>query len=161
MQRSLDSEHIFRIVAILNGYCGQMTEERHELDLPVWALEAFPELQRQIQEYRPDVLILTARKMPRLWEALRMELSCDPLIISDLAIPFISSRLKHSRIAIIDDVVNRGSTLQHIAEMVNTYNPAEVKLFSLAKRICASVQPVSYAHRSPLASNIPSTDPVT
>lgn len=88
----------------------------------------------QIQEFHPDVVILTARKMPRVVEALQTHLGDSAIVISDLAIPFSSDSLANARVAILDDVVNVGSTLEHIAELVQQRSPATIRLFSLAAR---------------------------
>lgn len=103
-----------------------------------------------VREFGPDVVVLTARKMPRICEGLQMHFGEHVLVISDLAVPFSSAYLSSARVAIVDDVVNVGSTLDHVESVVQKHSPAAVKLFSLARRPSTSSQIISYAHPIPL-----------
>lgn len=109
-------------------------------ELPDWAQRAWQKMLAQIQEFRPDVVVLTARKMPRVVEVLRTHLGEHAIVISDLAIPFSSDCLADARVAILDDVVNVGSTLEHIAELVQQRSPSAIRLFSLAARTSNGVK---------------------
>lgn len=118
-------------------------------ELPEWARRAWARLIEMVQEFEPDVVVLTARKMPRICEGLQMHFGDQVLVISDLAIPFSSGYLAGARVAIVDDVVNFGSTLEQVAGIVERHSPAVVKLFSLARRTPAvpnSKRDISYAH---------------
>ncbi len=119
-------------------------------ELPDWAQRAWERLFEMVQEFEPDVIVLTARKMPRICEGLRVHFGDRTLVISDLAVPFSSAFLSNARVAIVDDVVNFGSTLNHVESVVEKHTPAAVKLFSLARRASAATASISYAHPVPL-----------
>ena len=87
-----------------------------------------------ILEFKPDVVVLVARKMPRLCERLNWQFGPDVLVISDIAIPFTTSELRSSRVVIVDDVVNVGSTLQKAAQSVRACNPSAMMLAALGRR---------------------------
>jgi hypothetical protein len=72
--------------------------------------------------------------MPRICEALNANFGDHPLIITDVAIPFSSQYLNDARVAIVDDVVNFGSTLAYVSEIVQRHAPANIRRFSLATR---------------------------
>jgi len=133
----------------------RVAEERNNvaLELPAWAQGAFTQMFREVDDFHPDIIILTARKMPRIFEALGIKLASKPLIISDLAIPFVTTFLSDSRIAIIDDIVNHGSTLTHIHNSVSAYKPAVIKMFSLARRSSTPLLSISYASPSCLSDD--------
>jgi len=90
-------------------------------------------LAETIKLFSPDVCVLIARKMPRLLQSLSLTFG-DTIIISDLAIPFVHRFLKGARVAIIDDLVNVGSTLSHVRHLVEVCNPSEIQLFALGAR---------------------------
>jgi hypothetical protein len=118
-------------------------------ELPEWAEQAWEGLFDMVRQFRPDVVVLTARKMPRICEGLRVDFGSQVLVISDLAVPFSSAYLSGARVAIVDDVVNLGSTLEQVAGMVEKYYPAAVRLFSLSKRTLTDVsarREIAYAH---------------
>ena len=86
-----------------------------------------------VRSYCPDVVVLVARKMPRLAECLSLDFGSADLI-SDLAIPYAAAELRSKRVAIVDDVVNVGSTLQAALGKVRAGGAREVQLFALARR---------------------------
>jgi hypothetical protein len=118
-------------------------------ELPEWARRAWERLFDMVQEFGPNVVVLTARKMPRICEGLQVHFGDQLIVISDLAVPFSSLYLAGARVAIVDDVVNFGSTLEQVAGVVEKYSPAAVKLFSLSRRTstaAVSTREISYAH---------------
>ena len=62
----------------------------------------------QVRSWRPDVVVLVARKMPRLAQALELDFGAPTL--TDLAVPFADGAFAGARVAVVDDVVNVGST---------------------------------------------------
>lgn len=123
-------------------------------ELPEWARLAWPRLFEMVRAFEPDVVVLTARKMPRICESMQIKFGNQVLVISDFAIPFSSDYLTNARVAIVDDVVNIGSTLEQVTGIVEKHSPAAVKLFSLARRTSTgfqNVRQISFAHSSPLA----------
>lgn len=92
-----------------------------------------------VRSWKPDVVVLIARKMPRLAEVLALSFG-DALVISDLALPFSRTFLSGRRVAIVDDVVNVGSTLTRAQSIVDTLGAVETGLFALNRRADASDQ---------------------
>lgn len=91
------------------------------------------EFVRQVAAFRPDVVILVARKMPRLQEAFGLDFGASH-VCSDLAIPFLAEYLKGADVAIVDDVVNVGTTMRHAFDRVRACGAAEIRLFALGAR---------------------------
>lgn len=77
-------------------------------------------------------MVLVARKGPRIKEALQLDLAPTAMIVSDLAIPFLGDRLIGARVAIVDDVVNVGSTIKRAAEAAAKAGAAEVRAFAIS-----------------------------
>lgn len=91
------------------------------------------DLAARVRSFSPDVVVLVARKMPRLREALGFEFRTNALEITDLAIPFCHSILHGARVAIVDDVINRGSTMRSASKQVIACGARSVAFFSLAR----------------------------
>ncbi|MFA6563762.1 MAG: hypothetical protein WCV00_17795 [Verrucomicrobiia bacterium] len=87
-----------------------------------------------VREFQPDVVVLVARKMPRLVELFHLDFGRSALVISDLAVPFAHAYFRNAKVAVIDDTVNVGSTLEHVAGCVRACGAREVELFSLGRR---------------------------
>lgn len=68
-------------------------------------------LSEMVQDYDPTVVVVVARKPARLLEAVGLQLAPGALILSDLAMPFATDQLLGARVAVVDDVVNVGSTI--------------------------------------------------
>lgn len=85
-----------------------------------------------LRQFQPSVVVLIARKAPRIAQAFQLEFGRSVLVISDLAIPFSGAELNGARVAIVDDVVNVGSTLLRAKEAVLKVGAAEVSLFVIA-----------------------------
>ena len=92
-----------------------------------------------VRDFEPGVVVLVARKAPRIRDALQLDFGPSPLLISDLAIPFVSSFLAGARVAIVDDVVNVGSTVRHAAALLRDHGVAECRTFALAQSGAADV----------------------
>ena len=88
----------------------------------------------RIRQFDADVVILVARKMPRLVEALRLDLGDNAICVSDQAIPFVQRELKNARVAIIDDVWNVGTTMLRTRQRVEAAGPRSIRLFALGAK---------------------------
>ncbi len=89
-------------------------------------------LAETVKSFAPHVVVLVARKMPRLMECLGLDFGKDCVVISDLAIPFAYHLFRDSRVAIIDDVVNVGTTLANAHSRVLACGAQKICLFALA-----------------------------
>lgn len=87
----------------------------------------------RVAAWQPSVVILVARKPPRIRQALDLEFSSSALVLSDLAIPFSRRYLKGARVAIVDDVVNVGSTIDRVARRLDDVGCAEMKVFAVGQ----------------------------
>lgn len=88
------------------------------LDRPSWQ-----KLASAVEEYRPDFIVLLARKMARLWQVLDLSRQSDRLakisVYSDFALDFMGGEdLAGKKVAVIDDAINVGSTITHVCEML-------------------------------------------
>lgn len=95
------------------------------------------ELCAQIRIFNPDYVVLVARKMPRLFDAIEFNLGTTPICISDQAIPFVQKELKHARVAIVDDLWNVGTTMRHAETCVRRADPSAVRMFALGAKNAA------------------------
>lgn len=101
---------------------------------------AWSDLSDAIRRYDADVVVLVARKMPRLADALCLNLGDHATCISDQAIPFVHRELINARVAIVDDVWNVGTTLMRALERVKSANPRSVRMFALGARDAAAAR---------------------
>jgi hypothetical protein len=113
---------------------------------------AWEELAFRIRAFAPDVVVLVARKMPRLAECFDLDFGHGPFIVSDLAIPFIHRRLAGARVAIVDDIVNVGSTLRHAQKSAEACSASTTRMFALGARKASAtiLEGVEYVWPSPL-----------
>lgn len=102
------------------------------LDTGEWA-----GLSAAVRAFDADVVVLVARKMPRLLEALSLEFGSGVLCISDQAIPFSAVDLCDANVAIVDDVWNYGSTMLRARDRVALAQPRAVKMFALGAKSAA------------------------
>ncbi len=101
----------------------------------VLPLYEWDRLFQRIQAFNPDVVVLVARKMPRLMECLGLDFGPHCTVFSDLAIPFAHGWLQDARVAVIDDIVNVGTTLDIAASRVQACGAREIRRYALgAKR---------------------------
>jgi hypothetical protein len=121
-------------------------------------------LAHRVRAFQPDVVVLIARKMPRLLELLDLEFGPTALVLSDMAIPFSHAFIRGRRVAVVDDLVNVGSTLRHAADCIHACDASEVRFFALGKRAhslvderveCLNDEPLSPAHYAELAAGVP------
>jgi len=96
--------------------------------------EAWQALVDGVRDYSPDLVVLVARKMPRLVEALNLSLGDYAVCVSDHAIPFVHQNIKGARVAIVDDIWNVGTTMLRARDRVLLAAPREVQLFALAAK---------------------------
>jgi hypothetical protein len=92
------------------------------------------ELSTAVRAFDPDVVVLVARKMPRLLEALSLDFGPGVLCISDQAIPFSATDLRDARVAIVDDVWNYGSTMLRARDRVQLAQPRATRMFAIGAR---------------------------
>ena len=89
-------------------------------------------LAEMVRLFRPTVVILVARKMTRLVDLLSLDFGEGCVVVSDYAIPFIHHLLRGARVAIVDDVVNVGTTIVSAHARVAACGASEVCAFALA-----------------------------
>ena len=99
-----------------------------------FSIEKWMRLAQSIRRHRPDVVILVARKMPRLAELLQLDFGASALSITDIAIPFCARMLSGKRVAVVDDVINVGSTMQNAEKQAVACGAASCKMFALAAK---------------------------
>lgn len=95
---------------------------------------AWRSLISRVRRFEPDVAVLIARKMPRLAECFGFGLGPQVVIVSDLAIPFVHDLLAGARVAVVDDVVNVGSTINRAVRSIRACGAVEVRAFALGTR---------------------------
>ena len=95
--------------------------------------EEWRALARAVRAYEPDIVLPVARKMPRLAECLRLDFG-PAKFFSDLATPYAHRHLRGSRVAVVDDVVNVGTTVLNACQKASLCGASEVKAFALAQR---------------------------
>jgi len=105
------------------------TEEIRSI-LPV---AQWQKLARMVRDSHPDIVILVARKMPRIAQCLQLDFGTS-CIISDIAIPYCHRILRGARVAIVDDVINVGSTMANARARVLSCGAQEPLLFAVARR---------------------------
>ncbi|MBK8092201.1 MAG: hypothetical protein IPK32_09565 [Verrucomicrobiaceae bacterium] len=81
-----------------------------------------------------DVVILVARKMPRLAELFSLSFGEEVLVISDVAIPFCYEEIRGARVAIVDDMLNVGSTVDKISRDLRVCGAVAVEVFTLCRK---------------------------
>lgn len=101
---------------------------------PTFDLGPWGKLADSIRLYDADVVVLVARKMPRLVEVLHLDLGKRATFVSDQAVPFVARELEGARVAIIDDVWNVGTTMLNALKRVRETNPRSIRLFALAAK---------------------------
>lgn len=95
---------------------------------------AWKELAKRIRDFDADVVVQIARKTPRLCEVFELTFGNNCLSVSDLAIPFIHRILRGARVAVVDDVINVGTTLERAIQAVRACGATEVSAFALGRR---------------------------
>jgi len=100
----------------------------------LFSVENWRMLAKHICDFRPDVVVLIARKMPRLAEVLQLHFGDHVVVISDLAIPFCHRIIHGKRVAIVDDVINYGSTMNNARTMIQACGASAYRLFALAAK---------------------------
>ena len=91
------------------------------------------DLASRVSAWRPSVVLLIARKPPRLRQAFSLDLSPSARILTDLAVAFSSRQLTGARVAIVDDVINVGSTVSNVASRLVAAGVAEIRVFAVAE----------------------------
>lgn len=70
--------------------------------------------------------------MPRLAQALSLDFGAP--VFADLAVPFATKVFAGRRVAIVDDVVNVGSTMDEVRSTVESQGASQVRLFAIGFR---------------------------
>jgi len=87
-----------------------------------------------VAAFSPDIIVLVARKMPRLMECLGLNFNKGALVLSDFAIPFAHNYFKGARVAIVDDSINIGTTLCKTYQSVKACGARDIHLFALGAK---------------------------
>ncbi len=74
------------------------------------------------------------RKMPRLAELFSLSFGEEVLVISDVAIPFCHEEIRGARVAIVDDMLNVGSTVDKISRDLRVCGAVAVEVFTLCRK---------------------------
>ncbi|MCU1395206.1 MAG: hypothetical protein JWM34_3634 [Ilumatobacteraceae bacterium] len=93
----------------------------------VWEL-----LAEHVRDWGPDFVVLVARRMPRLAQVLSLDFGAA--LLTDLAIPFSSELLRGARVAIVDDVVTVGTTMDAVRRSVLKAGASEAEMFAIGVR---------------------------
>lgn len=109
-----------------------------EIQTAIGPMALWDDLCARIRDFDPDFVVLVARKMPRLADAIRLDLGRSTICISDHAVPFVRSEMASSRVAIVDDLWNVGTTMLHVKERVKRAGPRAVRLFALGAKEASS-----------------------
>ncbi len=135
-----------------NGNFKELVQTK--LDFSKWEL-----LRKSITAYDPHVVVLLARKMPRLYELFEWkEHFGNKIVVSDFAIPFIASKITPDmRIAIVDDTYNHGTTVENLYNKLSVLTK-NIEIFVLGKAITAAknntcVQKNEYGFKTILPNN--------
>jgi hypothetical protein len=89
-------------------------------------------LAQRLTDYAPTIVILVARKAPRIREALRLEFAPTAIVVSDLALPFFAASLHGARVAVVDDFVNVGSTVRRAVRAALDAGASDVRAFAIS-----------------------------
>ena len=87
-----------------------------------------------VRAFDADVVVLVARKMPRLFDALELDLGERAICVSDQALPFMQRELNGAKVAVVDDVWNVGTTMKNARRLVSTLGARMVRLFALGAK---------------------------
>lgn len=114
----------------LEGSAERQSAIESKLDVSAWK-----ELKEKIVEFDPDVIVLLARKMPRIAEVLGWDTFFhNKIVISDFALPWVSGEIKSGKkIAIIDDALNQGTSLKNVHNKVCPLSK-DISIFVLGRR---------------------------
>ncbi|MCP4129141.1 MAG: hypothetical protein GY753_19110 [Gammaproteobacteria bacterium] len=100
----------------------------------LFSVDKWRKLTNQVRDYSPDIVVLVARKMPRLAEVFDSNFGNSVVVITDLAIPFCHQIFKDSRVAVIDDVINVGSTVENARAQAMACGASACRLFAIARK---------------------------
>lgn len=100
----------------------------------LFSVDKWHKLTNQVRDYNPDIVVLVARKMPRLAEIFDSNFGNSVVVITDLAIPFCHQIFKNSRVAVIDDVINVGSTVDNARTQAMACGASTCHLFAIARK---------------------------
>jgi hypothetical protein len=94
-----------------------------------WA--TWDELASLVRAFEPSVVLLLPRKPVRMREALELDFGAGALTITDLAIPFARRWLHGARVAVVDDFVNVGSTMNNAIARALEAGASEIAAFAI------------------------------
>lgn len=113
----------------LSPYLAPSTARSTSLPSRDW--EQVDELVRAL---RCEVVLETARRIPRVREALGFERIPGVLYLTDFAVPYSRPFLRGRRVVIVDDLINVGSTLENAIRRVRECGPSSIDIVALAAR---------------------------
>lgn len=109
--------------------------KRHEKVSSLINCKNWEDLNEMLSSYEPHVVILISRRMPRFYQLMKDILTFgDAEVFSDFAIPYIYPNLEGKRIAIVDDSVNVGTTLESVCRRLIAARPSVAKCFTVFKK---------------------------
>jgi hypothetical protein len=91
--------------------------------------------------------------MPRIDESLGLDFSSIATTVSDLALPFCADFLRGARVAVVDDIINVGSTVDHVRDVVRASGASEIRSFALHSRDHAPDASVDVVGRRGITDN--------
>lgn len=117
-----------------------LEDNRREFATQMLAQEQWRRLSSLIENFDPELVILVARKMPRAIELARVcgqrILPEGVQVISDFAIDSLKPALLETKVAIVDDAVNVGSTMADAWQRARKTlgAQADIRCFTIAMR---------------------------
>lgn len=92
-------------------------------------------LAANVRAFKPDVVVMLARKMPRLRQVAQEWMDFgQALVVSDFAIAWMHADLAGKRIAVLDDAINLGTTLRHVCMMLTSCHVRAIGVFAVAAK---------------------------
>lgn len=120
-----------------SGTRSKLMQNRFDLARERLEMDRWRRLFQEVKAWKPDYVILIARKIPRIYQLMRSfpgtgapELS----VYSDLAISHLPG-IANARVAVVDDVINVGTTVAMAADRLKKKAKArEVRCYALERR---------------------------
>lgn len=99
--------------------------------------EEWRKLAREVCAFKPDYVVLLARKMTRLWQRMReidrRTFLPDVPTVSHFALDYLApENIRGKNVAVIDDAINIGSTMRHVCGKLQAIGVASVRCYVLS-----------------------------
>lgn len=92
------------------------------------------QLAENVRKFAPDVVVLLARRLPRMYQLLDEDLRFGSAsVVSDFSIMFLNQSLRGKKIAVVDDSVNVGTSLCNVRDRLEHLG-ATVSFFAIAHK---------------------------